>query len=152
MYVCMYVNKDSLWKSSINCNFIFSKVITFWFLTHTWYMPRSSTQLWSTWYETMNDCSCMREKVGCGQNFTYIFRSNVENRAIFCKDLTNIVSCVLWNNEHLVIFHFQINPNFSSFSDFGFLTGVNSDSAPGHAKPIAWVRFSSLYFFEVSYE
>ena len=55
-------------------------------------------------------------KLGCGQNFTYIFGSNGGNHVIVCKDLANIiVSYVLSKNEYLAIFHFEINQNSSSF-------------------------------------
>ena len=62
-------------------------------------------------------------KLGCSKNFTYIFGSNFGNHAIFCKDLTNIVSCVLSYNERLAIFHFEFNPNFSYFQIFDFWLG-----------------------------
>ena len=58
---------------------------------------------------------------------------------IFCKYLANIVSYVLSKNEYSAIFPFEINKKNCLFLDFAFLTGVNRDSASGHAKPIAWV-------------
>ena len=141
-------------SGTVLCCFIFLKVIILnLFISHTYLIHASSTQAWSTWFETMNDYSCMSEnkvsqkwcEIGMWSKLTHIFGCNGGNRVIFCKTLANIVSYVISNNEYSVLFHFEINQSLVNFG-FCIFDWVNRDSGLAMQNPLLGSDFHHCIF------